>query len=426
MPGEDGAVAVAEAPVVDAASTPDASTVDTESTGHVDTEQQQDDKTDGRKQPDALRKRIADLRRQADSIADPAEKQRLLDDAKRLNDGIGKVRAYETVYPTVREAKEAKTLIDSLGGREGLTNLQGVYARVQEIDHAFEVGDPSIIAQMWEDAPDGMVKLAPAIFARLEQANPQAYEKAIVPHAVKFFDNAGFPEAFDEMVGLYQKGQKEQADALAQKLGRWFSGQRQATQNGNETKSDPEKERLQRELQERDQKANAAAIDRAYNDVVAHAAPVIDKYLKPIVAKLGLSKEQYEALREDTWKHLQDTRNSDATYKTVAKAKYAQGVDKATEYIKQETENRAEDAARSRANFWYGHQLRNGAVATKKPATAAPVSPSITRGKEPSPSEIDYGPKGIAAAKKAGFKDLGDMILAGKAPLKAGGIRQWR
>jgi hypothetical protein len=74
----------------------------------------------------------------------------------------------------------------------------------------------------------------------------------------------------------------------------------------------------------------------------------------------------------------------------------------------------------------YGHQLKNGAVSTKPNATAQPTTPGVTRGKEPTPAEIDYSIKGIQAAKKAGFKDLSDMILAGKAPLKAGGIRQWR
>jgi hypothetical protein len=50
----------------------------------------------------------------------------------------------------------------------------------------------------------------------------------------------------------------------------------------------------------------------------------------------------------------------------------------------------------------------------------------VTKGKEPLPSEIDYSGKGLQTAKKMGFKDLSDMILAGKAPLKVGGVRQWR
>ena len=416
---DEGAVAVAESPVVE--STAESTQESSQSTDQVD--QQKTDKLDGRSQPDALKKRIAEIRRQADSIADPAQKAALLADAKALNDTVGKGRAYEQVYPTVREARETKALVDSFGGREGLSQLQSTLSEVQAIDQALEHGDPSVIERMWKEAPEGMVKLAPMIFANLEKTNPAEYAKAVTPHAVKFFDTAGFPEAFDRMVQAYQGGNKAEGDKLSAEMTRWFVAQRNQTQQTQKT--DPEVERLRQQLQERESTDSQQAVDRAYNDVTTHAGPVIDKYLKPIVAKLGLSKEQYSALREDTWKHLQDTRNSDQTYKTVASAKQKQGMDAVASYIKSETESRAQDAARTRANFWYGHQLKNGAVKTPN-ATATPVTPGVTRGKEPSPHEIDYGPKGIQAAKKAGFKDLGDMILTGKAPLKVGGIRQWR
>ena len=58
--------------------------------------------------------------------------------------------------------------------------------------------------------------------------------------------------------------------------------------------------------------------------------------------------------------------------------------------------------------------------------TKSPAAVSVQAGKEPSPNEIDYSGRGLAAARKAGFKDLGDMILNGQAPLKSGGIRKWR
>ena len=418
---DDGAVAVAEAPVVDVSSGESSTDVSNQST--ESTETQPTDKLDGRNQPDALRKRISELRKQADTIADPAQKAALLADAKALNDTVGKGRAYEQIYPTVREARETKNLVDSFGGREGLVQTQQTMQRVQELDNQLESGDPAAATAMWKEAPQGMVKLAPMIFSELENKSPQEYQKAVVPHAVKFFDAAGFPEAFDQMVQHYKDGKKAEGDALAARMANWFAGQRNGVKQ--EPKTDPEVERLRQQLQERESTDSQKAIDSAYTQVVQHAGPVIDKYLKPIVAKLGLSKEQYSALREDTWKHLQDTRNADATYKTVAGAKQKQGMDAVSGYIKQETENRAEAAAKARANFWYGHQLKNGAVAKPNP-TATPLTPGITRGKEPQPSEIDYSVKGIQAAKKAGFKDLGDMILAGKAPLKAGGIRQWR
>jgi len=419
---DEGAVAVAEAPVVDSGAATESTGESTQSTEF--TSQTQTDKLDGRNQPDALKKRISELRRSAEGVTDPAQKAALLADAKALNDTVGKGRAYEQIYPTVREARETKTLVDSFGGRDGLVKAQATLSEVEAIDKALESGDPSVIEKLWQEAPQGMVKLAPMIFANLEKTNPQEYEKAVVPHAIKFLDSSGFPEKFDEMVRAYKSGNKADGDRISALLAKWVVDNRSATRES--PKADPNVERLQRELDERKSTESQQATDRAYSDVVAHAGPVIDKFLKPIVAKLGLTKEQYADLREDTWKHLQDTRNADPTYKTVANAKMKQGMDQAATYIKSETDSRAADAARTMAIRRYGHQLKNGAVSTKPNATAQPITPGVTRGKEPTPAEIDYSIKGIQAAKKAGFKDLSDMILAGKAPMKSGGIRQWR
>lgn len=421
----DEGVAVAEAPVVDAGGEGEFSEGgESTQTTQKTPEQEAAEKIDGRNKPDALKKRIAEFRRQADAETDPTLKAALMADAKALNDRVGKNEAYERVYPTVREARESKVLFDSVGGREGFLKQQETIARVQQIDNELQNGSPAAIESMWKEAPEGMVKLAPMIFDRLEKTNPEEYKKAVAPHAVKFLDSSGFPEAYDEMVTAYQGGDKAKGDRLSAALALWVAAQR--TAGTRAPKVDPETERLRKELDTRNSKDSEAETNRAYSDVIAHAGPVIDKYLKPIVAKLGLTAEQYKDLREDTWKHLQDTRNADATYKTVASAKMKLGMNKASEYIKGETEARAQDAARAMATRRYGHQLKNGAATVKPNATATPITPGVTRGKEPSPSEIDYSGKGILVAKKAGFRDLADMILAGKAPLKVGGIRQWR
>jgi hypothetical protein len=423
MADEGGAVA--EAPVETGGA--ESSVVESTPENAGESTQSTADKIDGREQPDALKKRISELRRQADTITDPAAKAALLADAKALNDTVGKGRAYEKVFPTVREARETKTLVESIGGREGLLKQQETLARIQQIDHDLETGNPSAADALWKEAPDGMVKLAPMIFANLEKVNPAEYQKAVVPHAIKFLDSSGFPNAFDKMTKLYASGKTAEAEEIRAELATWVSSQR--NQTAREPKVDPRVQELEGKLTETQQREQQQEVDRAYNGVVQHAGPVIDRYLKPIVGKLGLTKEQYADLREDTWKHLQDTRNADPTYKTVAGAKQKQGMDAVSEYIKSETENRAQDAARTMANRRYGHQLKNGAV--KAPNVTAPVTtPGVTRGKEPTRDEIDYTPKGWALAKKAGYKGsmqgIQDMIMDGKAPLKVGGIRQWR
>lgn len=383
---------------------------------------EQPDKQDGRRQPDALRKRIADLRRQADSITDPIAKEALLKDAKALNDSLGKVRAYEEQFRTVREVKEVKALLDSVGGREGLTQMQSVLTYAQQIDAQLAAGDASVIDKMWEEAPEGMPKLVPHIADRLQKENPQEYTKFLAPRAIGYLDQSGFPQAFDQMTKLYEAGKTDEAKALREELVKWVVGQRQNAQQ--QPKTNPEVERLQRELQELKQGGEAQKVDTAYNAVVDHAGQSIDRVLKPMASKLGLTGEQYRLLRQDVWNHLQETRNANDTYKTIAPAKQKQGYEAWTEYAKRWTDDNADASARAMVKARYGHQLQAGTktVQTTKPVVAA----SIQTGKEPAPSEIDYGPKGKIAAQKAGFKDISDMILSGQAPLKAGGIRKWR
>jgi len=412
-------VAVMDAPVVDAVDTQ----VDATENVEIDKpEQTEEDKQDNRKQPDALRKRIAELRRQADAITDPVQKQALLKDAKALNDLVGKARAYEQEFPTVREVREIKALLDAVGGREGFHQMQATLSEVEQVDKMLSAGDAEAAKRLWDEAPDGMPKLVAPIADRFEQEKPQEYAKFIAPRAVRFMDQAGFPQAFDALTKAYEANDFETAKAIKAELINWVIGNRKGQEQAKQ--SDPEVERLRQQLEEKNKGEESRQVETAYNAVIDHAGPTIDKFLKPMVSKLGLSTEQYQALRNNVWDHLQTTRNADGTYKTVAPAKQKQGYSNWTEYAKRWTQDHAEESARHVVKLYYGHQLKNGA--TTQTATQAVRQPGVTMGKEPSPGEIDYSVKGVEAAKKAGFKDLQDMLLAGQAPLKAGGIRKWR
>lgn len=396
----------------------------TQSTEQDSTQKQAQERQDNRRVPDALRKHIADLRAQADAITDPAAKKAALDRIKLLYDTTGKARGYEEQFPTVREAREVKALLDAIGGREGFQQMQATLADVEQVDKQLAAGDPAVANRIWDEAPEGAPKIIPALADRFEREKPQEYAQFIGPRSVKFLDSEGFPVAFDAMWRAYEEGKTEQAQQIRDQLIQWVVQNRQQAQQQRQV--DPEVERLRQENERLRQGDEAKQVETAYNAVTDHAGPVIDRVLKPLVAKLGLSAEQYAGLRNDVWNHLQETRNADPTYKTVGPAKQRQGYDAWTEYAKRWTDDNAEASARARVKFWYGHQLQNGARTQQQTVTRAPGSPQVIQGKEPMPSEIDYSVKGKQAAQKAGFKSLEDMILSGQAPLKAGGIRKWR
>jgi hypothetical protein len=422
---EDGIGAVAE--VVEPVNSDIDGGESTEPTGADDGQPKikegEGDRQDNRYQPDALKKHISDMRRRAEAITDPVEKKAELDRIKFLYDTSGKARGYEQVYPTVREAREVKAMLDAVGGREGVTQMQATISEIEQIDQALSAGDTSVVARMWEEAPDGMPKLMPAMLDKFAASKPQEYERFIAPRSIGFLDQQGFPQAFDSMVNLYEAGDTVRAQQLRDQLIQWVAGNRQAAQQ--QAKADPEVERLKAELAKRDEGQQSQKVEAAYNDVVSHAGPAIDKVAQPIIGKLGLSKDEMGAFRQAVWNDLQQRRNAHADYKTIAPAKQRQGYDKWTEYANRWTDDNAEASVRAvlKTPPW------SRIASSKTPVTAVTKSPaqvSVQKGTEPSPSEIDYGPKGLQAARKAGFKDLGDMLLSGQAPMKSGGIRKWR
>ena len=149
MPDE-GAVAVAE--VIEPVNTDIDGGESTESTGSDDGQPKvkEGDKQDNRHQPDALKKHIADLRRRADSITDPVEKQAELDRIKFLYDTSGKARGYEQEFKTVREAREVRALLEAVGGRDGVTQMQSTLSEMEQNNQKLAAGDPSLAEMMWE------------------------------------------------------------------------------------------------------------------------------------------------------------------------------------------------------------------------------------------------------------------------------------
>ena len=428
---DEGMVAVAEAESVE---TPVNAEVDagesTESTGADEGQPKvkNGDKQDNRRIPDAIRKHIGDLRRQAEDITDPVAKKAELDRIKFLYDTTGKARGYEEVFPKVSEAREVKALLDSVGGREGVTQMQATLSEIEQVDRALAAGDPAVADRMWDEAPDGMPKLMPALLDKFAQSKPQEYEKFIAPRSIGYLDQAGFPQAFDRMVQLYDAGKTDEAQAVRNELIQWVSGNRQAAQQ--QKQADPEVERLRAELAKRDEGQESQKVDAAYSSVLDHAGPAIDAAARPLIGKLGLSREENSAFRQAVWDHLQQTRNAHADYKTIAPAKQRQGYEKWTEYANRWTDDNAEASIRAvlKTPPW------SRIASSKTPVTAVTKSPaqvSVQQGKKPDPGEILYGREGISALKKAGrwkagYKDLGDALMDGVAPLIGGGIRKWR
>lgn len=275
------------------------------------------EKIDGRRAPDAIKKSLLEMR----SDTDPA-KQEL---AKNLTNIVGKARAYEQEFPTVREAREVKAALELVGGREGLVTLQETRATMQRVDAALEAGDPSVLEDIFKQAPEGILKLVPHILDRMEKADPEAYAKAMQPRLLATLDGANFPGAYNGLVDAYdtletaaRSGDKTSiAHALnAFKnilggMGKWYNGVRQGSA---EPKADPAREQFEKEKTDFQKQQDDQVIKQTFSAQTLHAGNVIDKALAPEIKRLGLSPKAAEKLRQDIWREFQDRRKADKTY----------------------------------------------------------------------------------------------------------------
>ena len=68
--------------------------------------------------------------------------------AKLLNDGYSRAEAYKEVFPDVATARNVRAALDTIGGIEGLSELQSTIASVEETDSMLYAGDPNVLDQI--------------------------------------------------------------------------------------------------------------------------------------------------------------------------------------------------------------------------------------------------------------------------------------
>lgn len=348
-----------------------------------------DPKVDGRNNPDAIRKHLAEMK------ADP-EKAAL---AKAITDGLGKKRGYEAEFPTVREAREVKQLIESVGGREAVTAAIESHATMQQVDAEIAEGNPAVAKRMFEQAPEGMVKLVPSILDQAAKANPDAYQAAIAPHAVAMLQKDGMTGALNALVDAFNTDNK---DGMKDVIGRILQYYKGLMQGAAPKVKDPDREKFEKEKSDYETERQRETTQEIFNSNLAHSGNKIDAALAADVKRLGLSKGAIDKLRMDVWRNIEAKRNADDNFKSTLQRKFASKTAKvdAVKHLNDFTDNAVKDAVDEEVISRYGERKtvkradptapkgKPGAVAGKSAAAPAPGAIKI-----PAPlsrQEIDY------------------------------------
>ena len=147
--------------------------------------------------------------------------------ANEIRKVLAERQSYKSVYGTVREARDAKQILDTVGGAQKIAELQAVGARMAEVDAMLNAGDPRVLEAILEtpEATKGIAKIFPNLLDKLATSNPQEVSEALSPYILGFMDNQGLFGAIDSMVGAFNAGKPDDAKKILASIVAWSQKQ---------------------------------------------------------------------------------------------------------------------------------------------------------------------------------------------------------
>jgi hypothetical protein len=320
------------------------------------------------------------------------------------------LRNFRSAFGSPAEASETKELLDSIGGSDGLSQLQNEAQSYANELGKMSTGDPTIIKDLARDFPEGLKKLVPAGLEELRQVAPKNYEHLAARITSTALRDYGISRTI-EQIGLYLSvGKTAEVGELVNKLQQWIEGTERFSQS--KPAEDAEASNAFRQREEELGRKEAAAYNRQLNgSIVSSWNSTIAKNLQPLLKTRNLSADQKKDLVSGIFNELSESLKANERYQERFKAIKAKGnVEEATRFATAAVEKiakRATDAAWAKRGF---------ASATRKsqPTNGNANGAAVQVTKKPADDTIDFS------------KDPGRLrFMAGEATLRGGRVVKW-
>ena len=348
----------------------------------------------------AVEKSLSELQKTAPEIA------------KVLRSEHFQVRQFKQEFQTPALAREARQTLESLGGPEGIQQLQGEVSDYSTELAQMAEGNPQAIEDLARDFPKGLVKLTPVALDRMRQIDPASYERTVSRHMATAMAEKGFTHGVDRLLELIGDGKVDRAGALAQELRNWIAnaekyGKEVPTQNNSEEMS--EVERARQEVQTEKHQIRSQQIGQA---VTRSMNSEIGKHLNPLTKGKNLSKGQLGRVEKNIFdeiaRHFQGNRGYQNTLKSMLENKSVQEIDR---WNAAEVGRVAQRIVRQ---VWAESGFAGGKPRAKAAAGNGAGAARTIVGTKPKAEDIDW------------TKDRSRMrYMSGEATMRDGTIRRW-
>jgi hypothetical protein len=236
---------------------------------------------DGRKMPDALKKAIAGIK-----ATNPEA-------AKAIKGLYWSDQEYRSAFPKPADAVAAKTLIDEIGGQEGIQTITAEREEWSQIDRDFAEGKPEFVKGLAEGNPDAFLKTAPHVINEFATRAPEQYQYYANNVAVNTLASAGI--SLDGLAQAFHKmAENPQAQAVIAEVHNALAGLKEKATQFEQKRTDPREEALKQKETAFEQKRRA--------DFEGSIASQAEKYLgdkmQPEIDRIvGTRKVDPEAMK---------------------------------------------------------------------------------------------------------------------------------
>lgn len=333
---------------------------------------------DGRKMPDSLKKALA------------AVKATSPEAAKELRGIYFANQEYRTIFPTVADATTAKTLIDEIGGPEGVQEIAAEREEWGSIDRQYSEGSPDFIKNIAESNPEAFVKIAPHAINEWATRAPEQYAYFAQSLTVNMLKNAGIPEKLES---AYNAAETPQLKAAIADVYNKIVDMHEKAQNFAQRRPDPEREKFQQEKQAFEQQRRASFEDGVAKQAEAHRDKLIDPEVDRILAGRKIDDEARANINRMVNAEIEQQLALVSDFEKKLEAHYRTGdAQKSVNYIKSQYDRIVPEAVKKVVAPLY----RNiAAPAPRKPAAQAkpgaqPVRGEVTLKEMPEWKDIDF------------------------------------
>lgn len=368
---------------------------------------------------------------------------------KSIHEAYEHQRAFQEVFPSVQEARDAKDFFESVGGIEGLESKNAIIQNVEESDQLLYAGDPKLIDNIVEDLKaqgkqGALVSLTPAFLDAVKSADLQGFHEALSPYFLGLIEQVNLTGAVAGLVKALSTvdaakpetvtAALETVKGISGEMDSWIKGLQSGVQQKKTTpvetpeqkkfKADQEAFNKQRTEFETSKSNEFTTAVNKEAERINHGRLITEltSYAKMPFFK-GFSKESWNHIGANVDRDLRDTLAADKTYQTWMKAAWgAKNPDrsKILEYHKAKVESISDRVVSSYVAKAYPNYAKGGfaagrtaAAETKKVATQKVVQQAAATGKavfvatKPPRDFVDYTDRNQATL----------LEVAGKAKL---------